>query len=846
MRNTIFTFILIILVSVSLAEVPHMINYNGRLTNSPSGTPVTGIVSMTFTIYDADIGGDSKWTETHPTVSVVDGLFNIILGAGTPPVPIEDTVFSGTDRWLEITVGAGTIVPRTKLVSTPYAFRVSTIDGASGGTISGKLTIGPGHTNTGDYAFVAGSNNTASGERSTVGGGGSNTADGSHSAVGGGWANTASGLEATISGGFGNTASGSYSTIPGGSACNASGNHSFAAGRRAKAMHDGSFVWADSTFTNFESTGDNQFLIRASGGVGIGTNSPATELDVNGAVTASTYYGDGSNLTGVTASSDGDWTINNDVLYTSGAWGIARAGNVLYGYDASTHVNLGEACTTGTNGFSRDNATVSGGYLNSAGGDFASIGGGHTNAANGSYSTISGGAGNITVGSYATVSGGVINVVTGSHSTVGGGISNSVSGNHSIIGGGENNSAGGQTSTVSGGGNNQATGSYSTIPGGYDCVASGAYSFAAGLRAKAIHYGSFVWADANNVDFASTVDNQFLIRASGGVGIGTTSPAAELDVNGNIKVSDKATIGPGHTNTGIFSFVAGHSNTAAGNYSTAGGGAANIASADQTTVGGGGGNTASDLGATVGGGEYSTASGHHSTVGGGRENIAGGNYSTVAGGIANTASGNYSTIPGGRWSLASGSFSFAAGSRAKAVHNGAFVWADQTNVDFSSTAEDQFLIRASGGVGIGTDNPSEALHVVGNICYTGSIGACSDIRYKKDIKQVDAALETITQLRGVTYNWKTHQFPDKKFDDQTHLGFIAQEIKGLLPSVVMTNNDGYMSVDYGRLTPVLVEAVKELKAENDDLKAQLTHLTSLVETILAQQKPSNGELAVNK
>jgi hypothetical protein len=56
-----------------------------------------------------------------------------------------------------------------------------------------------------------------------------------------------------------------------------------------------------------------------------------------------------------------------------------------------------------------------------------------------------------------------------------------------------------------------------TVPGGLDNNAEGYCSFAEGRRAEALHAGSFVWADSTNADFSSTCDNQFLIRASGGV-----------------------------------------------------------------------------------------------------------------------------------------------------------------------------------------------------------------------------------------------------------------------------------------------------------------------------------------
>ena len=113
---------------------------------------------------------------------------------------------------------------------------------------------------------------------------------------------------------------------------------------------------------------------------------------------------------------------------------------------------------------------------------------------------------------------------------------------------------------------------------------------------------------------------------------------------------------------------------------------------------------------TITGGEDNAASGAHATVSGGINNAASGQYGTVAGGEGSLAGGISSTVPGGKDNEASGNYSFAAGQRAKANHAGAFVWADQTAADFASTAADQFLIRAAGGVGIGTASPSAIFH----------------------------------------------------------------------------------------------------------------------------------------
>jgi hypothetical protein len=91
------------------------------------------------------------------------------------------------------------------------------------------------------------------------------------------------------------------------------------------------------------------------------------------------------------------------------------------------------------------------------------------------------------------------------------------------------------------------------------------------------------------------------------------------------------------------------------------------------------------------------------TVAGGSDNAAGSQtgsapFASVGGGSSNSATSNYSTVPGGDRNTAAGDVSFAAGRRAKANHLGAFVWADSTDADFASTGNNQFLVRAAGGV----------------------------------------------------------------------------------------------------------------------------------------------------
>jgi hypothetical protein len=163
----------------------------------------------------------------------------------------------------------------------------------------------------------------------------------------------------------------------------------------------------------------------------------------------------------------------------------------------------------------------------------------------------------------------------------------------------------------------------------------------------------------------------------------------------------------------------------------AGDGAGTVGDRTLATVGGGGNNTASGELATVGGGFFNTASGSRATVGGGLSNNASGDRATVAGGDSNTAtqlrasvgggfngvaSGYAATVPGGSDNTAQGDLSLAGGLGAQANHNGAFVWGDSNPFFFSSTAQDQFSVRSTGGARLvsgidGSGDPSSGLEL---------------------------------------------------------------------------------------------------------------------------------------
>jgi hypothetical protein len=150
------------------------------------------------------------------------------------------------------------------------------------GTVAGGWTNQAGDGVSTPFSAVAatvggGAANSATAASATVGGGGGNLASGVQATVGGGNANQASGSASSIAGGAGNQTSGSYSSVGGGDfQCLASGQYSFAAGRRAKATHHGSFVLADNTDADFGSAVAGRFRARFVNGYQLITNSAGT------------------------------------------------------------------------------------------------------------------------------------------------------------------------------------------------------------------------------------------------------------------------------------------------------------------------------------------------------------------------------------------------------------------------------------------------------------------------------------------------------------------------------------------------------------------------------------------
>lgn len=143
------------------------------------------------------------------------------------------------------------------------------------------------------------------------------------------------------------------------------------------------------------------------------------------------------------------------------------------------------------------------------------------------------------------------------------------------------------------------------------------------------------------------------------------------------------------------------------------------------------------------------------------------------------------------------------------------------------------VLRQDNRVGIGVTAPGYSLHVSGKIKSDG-ITETSDIRLKKNILGIDNALEKLLQLNGVTYNWRVDEFPQFKLSEGTQIGVIAQDIQKLFPEVVNTDDEGYLSVEYSHLVPVLIEAIKAQQLIIDEYKAKLDGTSDLLNALQAQ------------
>ena len=166
-----------------------------------------------------------------------------------------------------------------------------------------------------------------------------------------------------------------------------------------------------------------------------------------------------------------------------------------------------------------------------------------------------------------------------------------------------------------------------------------------------------------------------------------------------------------------------------------------------------------------------------------------------------------------------------------AQKNGLFLYEKQGSGNYTP----RFFIKSGGQVGI-KKFPSYELDVSGTI--RGDTVSDSDARLKEDVQPLTDALDKVSQLQGVSFQWK-----DTTRGEGRHIGVIAQDVEPVFPEVVSTDSDGYKSVAYDKLVAPLIEAVKTLKAENDALRTENSALRAkddeLEQRIMALEQTLN-------
>jgi hypothetical protein len=813
---------------------------NGQILKWTSGTPGSwacaadsgggggisglGTAGMLPKFTGATTLGDSQISDdgTNVTIGVAGGGLNVLGNATSPNIIGGSSGNSVTAGVFGATIGGGGQSGSPNRVTDNF------------GTVSG----GNNNTASGSGATVSGgAANTASEFIATVGGGELNSASGSGATVGGGELNNASGSGATVGGGELNNASGTDATIPGGFLNAADGDYSFAAGRGARAINHGAFVWADhSTDAEFLSTGNNQFLIRAGGGVGINTNSPTQALDVNGNMKAlglviPTGAGAGKVLTS-DASGNGTWQTpsggggGGDITAVNTPAGGGLTGGVLSG---DANLSLLTTCSSGQllkwNGISwgcaADDIGGGGGGISGSGTlnfvpkftpDGATVG----------DSQISDDGTLVTIDNNLRVSGNLALSFTGGSST---GVV-TVSGTRFLHTFGANIGAFDNTFLGLGAGNFTMAQDGGNIPDANTAVGAGA--LAANTTGKT-NTAVGVWALIKNTmgnrntaaGFQALLSNQ---TGSSNTAMGLGALGVNTTADFNTAMGDGA-LGLNET---------GSSNTAMG---------VNTLFKNTSSF-----NTAVGQGALF----NNTDGGTNTAVGQGALNPnTTGSGNTAVGANAGGIPPNANTTGSGNTFIGSGAGPGTSTQLENATAIGADALVSISNAVVLGPASS--LIK----VGMGTSSPVEKLQVVGDIrvgtsgtngCVKGFDGTAiagicsSDLRLKTNIQPFGPLLNKLAQLQPVSFNWRVEQFPEYHFGPSRASGLIAQEVEKVFPEMVSTDERGYKVVNYSELPYLLLQAVRELKEEKDKLQDQIKAQQALLIEALQEQKTQIRQL----
>jgi hypothetical protein len=328
-------------------------------------------------------------------------------------------------------------------------------------------------------------------------------------------------------------------------------------------------------------------------------------------------------------------------------------------------------------------------------------------------------------------------------------------------------------------------------------------------------FNTFVGSNAGN--FTLRIDSPDPARSNTGIGNGALNGLTRGFQNTAIGHGALAgnTGGWGNTATGFSALASGDSifNTATGAF----------ALASNTT---GSLNTANGEAALIfnSTGSFNTANGFHAlsfnTTG--DDNTAVGYLSggTTGANVNTTGSNNtfigYQAGPGTATQLNNAT---AIGANAIVTASNMMALGDGTVSVAIGTSAAATKLQVIGDIRVGTSGTNGCIQGFGGNVIAGTCS--SDIRLKQNIEPFAPLLDKVSQLQPVTYDWRAEEHPEYHFGSERTSGLIAQEVEKVFPNMVAVDERGYKAVNYSQLPLLLLQAVRELKADNDALRLEL-------------------------
>ena len=350
-----------------------------------------------------------------------------------------------------------------------------------------------------------------------------------------------------------------------------------------------------------------------------------------------------------------------------------------------------------------------------------------------------------------------------------------------------------------------ASGDYSIAVGksagsSWPTVASGDYSTAIGLGNKALGWGSMAMGSYNESAGSKAVAIGWWNNASG---------------------DNSTAIGTNTLASGYYSTAMGYDTEASGEASTAMGYDTEASGYYSTAMG-------KDTEAS---GSWSTSMGNNTVASG---------YNSTSMGVATEASG-YQSVAMGSYTDATGTSSTAMGYQTEArayqlvIGNNNIASGNLTNWVSSDAA---FII------GNGVNNPSNALRATknGNLFITGTLSSASDIRLKTKITPVGNVLSALEFITPITYEFKDTQI----HPEGVQIGFSAQEIQAQFPALVRENAKGDLTVAYGQMSAVLLQAIKEQQAIIESQKTEIADMRAEIAGRLKAIEETLNTTTLNK